>query len=369
MKRRVDVGVDLHKGQFTVYWLREGEEKGKFERYLTDGEGYEVFEGKLKAAAEAGSEVRVAVETTGSARYFKNRIERQGIGVKVINTLKFKVVNESVKKTDRHDAARIAEFLAKDMLPEARLCSEESEALRRLVKSRKVLVRAVVSIKNQIHGLLLGFGIELAARTLQSKKNRRKILGVLEEQGLAGGAVEPLFETIDRLEEEVKKIERLIEERTKGDRTVELLKTIPGAGAITAATVRAFVDDIGRFEGYKHLCSYAGLAPWVQDSNRRERHGRITKRGPEELRTALVQIVVGMVRNKRRTGAYRIMERYAAMKPVKGSGKTIIATARKLAKVIFYMLKNNEPFDPGRMTDPDLKKAAREMSLAVVSVA
>lgn len=116
-------------------------------------------------------------------------------------------------------------------------------------------------------------------RTLQSKKNRRKILGVLEEQGLAGGAVEPLFETIDRLEEEVKKIERLIEERTKGRPYGGVVEDNTGCGAITAATVRAFVDDIGRFEGYKHLCSYAGLAPWVQDSNRRERHGRITKRG------------------------------------------------------------------------------------------
>lgn len=369
MKKRVNVGVDLHKGQFTVYWLSDGEEKGKFEKYLTNPAGYGEFERKLTEAGEAGCEVRVAVETTGSARYFKNRIERLGIGVKVINTLKFKVVNESVKKTDKHDAATIAEFLAKDMLPEARLCSEESEALRRLLKSRKVLVRTVVSIKNQIHGLLLGFGIEIAERTLQSKKNRRKILSVLEEQGLAGGAVEPLFETIDRLEEEVKKMGRLIEERTKGDRTVELLKTIPGSGVITAATVRAFVDDIGRFAGYKQLCSYAGLAPWVQNSNMRERHGRITKRGPEELRTALVQMVLGMVRNKRRTAGYRIMERYAMMKQVKGSGKSIIATARKLAKVIWFMLKNNEPFDPVRMTDPALKEAAREMSLAAMSVA
>lgn len=257
----------------------------------------------------------------------------------------------------------------KDMVPEARLCSEESEGLRRLLKSRKVLVGTVVRIKNHIHGLLLGSGIELAERSLQSKKNRRKLLRVLEEQGLTGGAVEPLVETIDRLEEEVKKLENLIKERTKGDRTVELLKTIPGSGLITATTVRAFVDDIGRFGSYKQLCSYAGLAPWVQNSNRRERHGRITKRGPEELRTALVQMVLGMVRNKKRTVGYRIMERYVAMKRVKGSGKTIVATARKLAKVIFYMLKRNEPFDPVRMADPALKAAAYEMSLAALSVA
>lgn len=129
----------------------------------------------------------------------------------------------------------------------------------------------------------------------------------------------------------------------KAGRTVELVKTIPGVGVITAATVREYVDDINRFRGYKQLSSYAGLAPWVQNSNQRERQGRITKRGPEELRAALVQIVLGMVRNRRRTGAYRIMER--------------------------YVLKNNEPFDPVRMTDPVLKEAAREMRWAVMLTA
>jgi len=369
MKRKVYVGVDLHKGQFTVYWLREGEEKGRFERYPTKLSGYEGFERKLQAEQEAGYAVEVAVETTGNARYFKNRVERLGIRVRVINTLKFKVVTESAKKTDKHDAATIAEFLAKDMVPEAWVCSEESEELRRLLKSRRSLVRTIVSIKNQIHGLLWGMGLESARRSLQSKKSRRKLLHVLEEQGLAGGAVEPLVGIIGRLEEEVKKLEGLIEERTKADRTVELLRTIPGTGLITAATVRAFVDDRGRFKGYKQLCSYAGLVPWVQNSHQRERYGRITKRGPEELRTALVQMVLGMVRNQKRTLGYRLIQRYRAMKQVKGSGKSIVATARKLAKVIYYMLKKNEPFDPGRMTDPELRKAAVELDVATMSVA
>ena len=32
---------------------------------------------------------------------------------------------------------------------------------------------------------------------------------------------------------------------------VELIRTIPGAGLITAATVRAYTDDIKRFPSYK----------------------------------------------------------------------------------------------------------------------
>ena len=78
------------------------------------------------------------------------------------------------------------------------------------------------------------------------------------------------------------------------------------------------------------------------------------------LRTALVQIVLEMVRS-RRTNEYRIMKRYRDMKSYKGSGKTIVATARKLSKIIWYMLKNDTLFDPFRMTDPKIERIINEM--------
>ena len=283
----------------------------------------------------------------------------------MINTLKFKVVNESVKKTDRHDARTIAEFLEKGMLPEARLCSEASEELRRLLNSRRVLVRTVVALKNQVHGLLLGYGIEMPRASLQSQKKRRRVLTVLEEHELAGLAVKPLMETIDRVGEEVKKLEKILAQKVSENRVVELLMTIPGTGLITATTVRAYVDDISRFCGYKDFSSYAGLAPWVQNSNERERYGNITKRGPEPLRTALVQMVLGMVRMRKTTGSYRLMLRYRAMKPHKGSGKTIIAIARKLSKIVWYMLQRDESFDLTQMTDPEIRRIAVKMRAEV----
>jgi len=49
------------------------------------------------------------------------------------------VINESVKKTDKHDAATIAEFLSKDMLPESKLCSETSEQLKAALESAEHL--------------------------------------------------------------------------------------------------------------------------------------------------------------------------------------------------------------------------------------
>ena len=366
---RMSVGVDLHKGQFTVYWRKENESGGRNARYGTTDHGYGQFEGELEAMTGLGYGVTVAVESTGNTRYFKNRVEKLGIPVVVVNTLKFKIVNESVKKTDRHDASTIAEFLEKDMLPEARLCSQESEELRRLLKTRSTLVRSIVVVKNQIHGMLLSMGIESARGSLQSKKERRRVQDVLAAQQLSGAAVDPLFETIDCLHAEVKKLEKIIEKMTEADPVVQLIRTIPGAGLITAATIRAYLDDIRRFATAKQLAAYAGVVPWVQNSAERERHGRITKRGPTELRTALVQVVLGMVRLKRRTGGYRIMERYDRLKRAKGSGRSIIATARTLSEIIWNMLDRNEPFDEIQMKNRDIRRKAIEMRAAAFDAA
>jgi transposase len=167
---------------------------------------------------------------------------------------------------------------------------------------------------------------------------------------------------MERLEENVKTIEAELRTLTAGGRVVELLLTIPGCAEICAWTIRAFTDDIGRFSSAKKFTAYTGLAPWVQNSNETIHHGSITKRGPEELRTALMQVVMGMRRLKQQTCDFRLMERYEALKGRKGSGKSIIATARKAAVIIWHMLSAGEVFNVSQMVDRRLAKKAESMS-------
>lgn len=361
----VNVGVDLHKTQFTTCARTpDGQELGK---YPTTDYGYEAFLREMSIWQGKGEEVRVGVESTGNTRYFRDVMEANGIGVTVVNPLKFKVVNESVKKTDKRDASVIAEFLEKDMLPESQLCSRESEQLRRLLNIRDSLVTAQVKIKNQIHGLLTAEGMEGIKRgELKSKKGRKRTLDTLEQRK-SGLVVQPLFDMIENLEENVNLIEKQLRELTEGDRMVELLRTIPGCGEKTAWTIRAYTDDISRFMSPKKYAAYAGLVPWVQTSNETMRYGKITKRGPKQLRTALVQLVMGLRRMKEKTLSWRLMQRYEAMKGRKGSGKSIIATARKMATIIWHMLANDTPFSVGMMIASELTNKSESMSRAALT--
>jgi transposase len=286
----------------------------------------------------------------------------------VVNTLKFKVINESVKKTDKHDARTLAEFLSKDMIPEAHLCSWESEELRRLLHVRRTLTRAVVTVKNQIHGMMNAHGLESLKGGLQSEKGRQRILGALtgiDTDPVTGLVAQQLFQTISLLLGQIKDLVKTLEQKVANDEVVKRLQTIPGCGLITASTIRAALDDIGRFPGPKQFAAYAGLVPWVQCSNTSMHYGKITKRGPEELRTALVQLVLGMYRS-RVTAEFRIMKSYRYMKSNKGSGKSIIATARKLAVIIWQMLSEKKDFDPEKMLDHNLNRKAVSMRAASI---
>ena len=115
------------------------------------------------------------------------------------------------------------------------------------------------------------------------------------------------------MEASVKTIERQLVELTKDDPMVKRLLTIRGCGNITAWTIRAYTEDISRFSNAKKYAAFCGLVPWVQDSNETVHHGKITKHGPQELRTGFVQLVLG-IRRCKDTSDWRMMQRYEYMK-------------------------------------------------------
>jgi transposase len=354
------IGVDLHKNQFTVYVLYKNGE-GKLYVYETTDQGYEDFIKVLNLCNEKGFKVYIAVESTGNTRYFKSRIEKSGFSVKVINTMRFKVVNETINKTDKKDAKTIAEFLLKDIIPEAKLCSEKSELLRRLVSVRKVLVSSKVKMKNQIHGILLGMGIKTKNGQLNSIKGRKKIIENLKATNNTNhNIIELLVNNIEDIEKNLKKIEKEMEEMTKDDRVVEILKSISGTGRVCAITARAHIDDIKRFDHYKKLSSYAGLVPYVKCSDEKKYYGNITKHGPSDLRVALVQMVLGMIRCKSERNNI-LMIQYRNIKKRKGSGKALIAIARKLTKLVWTLLTNDELYDSKKLSHENLLKKVQSM--------
>jgi transposase len=354
---RLCVGIDLHKTQFTTCALTEEGECLLEKKYRTIEEGYTEFIQEMHNQEQEGLSIEVAVETTGNARFFKNQMEKEGFLVKVVNTNKFKVITLSTKKTDANDAATLAYYLMKGMLPEAHLCDQTSEEIRRMLKTRSILVQSTVKIKNQIHGMMLGYGIETKAAQFQSKKKRQELINDLADHNYSdytASSLKVMLDILDEISEKIKEVEKHLEEMVRANEDVELLMSVPGIGINTATTIAAYTADLERFGGdYKKFASYVGIVPSVHNSNESSHYGRITKHGPQELRTAFVQAALGMIRLTKVTSEWRIIKEYQRRKADKGSGRAIIALARKITRIIFVMLTKRERFNPDLMRCED----------------
>lgn len=80
----------------------------------------------------------------------------------------------------------------------------------------------------------------------------------------------------------------LVDEVTQDQSEEEkIIMSIPGFGKQLAASVHHELGDISRFDNRKALIAYAGLDPTVRQSGQLHTTGRISKRGPSQLRRAL----------------------------------------------------------------------------------
>jgi hypothetical protein len=83
----------------------------------------------------------IVVEITGNTRVFFDVVVPHVVRVVVVNTSQFKVIRQSVKKTDPHDARALMLYLSKNMLPEGRMKDKEHGQLASLTQTRDTLMK------------------------------------------------------------------------------------------------------------------------------------------------------------------------------------------------------------------------------------
>ena len=104
-------------------------------------------------------------------------------------------------------------------------------------------------------------------------------------------------------------------------------------------TVLAAMGEIDRFETPKHLVSYAGLAPGVEQSGTKNRAKPITKEGRKELRWAMVEVAWRAVR------ADPVWKRrFEELKRRKHANDAITIIAHQLLTVVWHVLTRQQPY-------------------------
>lgn len=326
------VGVDLHTNSLTACYLEEGEEI-RFKAYQLTPSALRCFKQSLHECDE------LAVEATGNTEFFIEAINTAVSRIVVVNPRAFKVIRNSVKKTDKHDARALAYFLSKDMLPEARRKSKAHQKVGSLAQTRDKFVKSRTYFMNKVHGILNTCGIKLKKESLGTEKGLQRVLTHQIDE-VSRFEVEVLVDQIRVLNDSIKKLDKKLVEVGSQLEGHKNLVSIKGVGDRSAAILLSAIGDVNDFEDESKLFAYFGIVPRVSNSNETERSGRITKRGTKLGRTTLVQCTLIAIRYSRYLRKF-----YDRIKARKGSGKAIIATAKKMLSIIYKTLKNNWVFE------------------------
>jgi len=349
-------GLDVHRDFAQVAIWQDGLVRQAGQIAMT-AEALRVFADSLAPTDE------VALEATGNTnaivRALRGRVARIVVG----NPQKTRAIAEAKVKTDKVDAAILAQLLAADYLPAVWVADEETQARRRQVARRAHIVRQRTRLKNQVQAVLHR---NLIPRCPAADLFGRKGRAWLAEQPLPADerqAVSALLRQLDFHGEELRLIDRELARVALGCQDTKRLMTIPGVDVTVAMSITAAVGDFQRFCSPDKLVSYLGLNPRVKQSGGQPAsHGRITKQGRAHARGMLVEAAWVAVKTPGPLRAF-----YERVRARRGMQIAVVATARKLTVLCWHMIARGEDYAFARPSLTAKKLRALELQAGMPS--
>src|SRR5829696_6097298 len=343
-------GLDVHREFAQVAIWQDGHVRQAGQIAATP-EGLRAFADSLAATDE------VAIEATCNTHAIAKLLQPRVARVVISDPQKTRAIAEAKVKTDKVDAAVLAQLLAADYLPAVWLADDATHALRRQVARRAHIVRQRTRLKNQVQAILHRNLIpRCPAADLFGHKGRRW----LAEQALPGDerqAVAALLRQLDFHGQELAIIDAELGRVALASVEVKRLMTIPGVDATVALSIVAAVGDFGRFRAPAKLVSYLGLNPRVRQSGGQPAsHRRITKQGRAHARGMLVEAAWAASKTPGPLHAF-----YERVRARRGMHIAVVATARKLATLCWHLVVSDQDYAFQRPSLTDKKLRALEL--------
>ena len=346
------VGLDVHKDSVAVAVAEAGRSPAR--RVATVPFEWNALRRVLKRLGEP-STIACCYEAGPTGYGLARTLRAEGWDCDVIApSLIPKRAGERIK-TDRRDAAKLAQNLRAGELVAVAVPDEAGEAIRDLERARDDAKKAERVARHQLSKFLPRHGRIYTGKTSWNDAHRAWIVKQefaepAQRHVLADGlaAVEAASLRAAQL------TERLREAAADWDRAplVQALQALRGVEFVTAVTVAAEIGDFRRFATAGDFMSYVGLVPSERTSGLTRRQGPITKTGNAHVRRLLVESAWHYRRQPRMSKALR--ERSAGVAPGvcaiawkaqarlhnrlkrllgrgKPSGEAVVAVARELA--------------------------------------
>ena len=333
-------GFDLHKKYATISVRDEnGKEIYKTLRCM-DLRGY---------INSLNNKDIVVVEAVNNAFYWADEIEKQGAICLVINPFKFKMIRESIIKTDRKDSINLSLALWISMtskefkIPTVYKPDPEIRELRKLFSQYQLINKQIRQYKNSIQAVLVENGIMMTNVEKERLLNPRHGLDVFDSLKVTRTSrvctIMSLFllwnlqDQKELLKREIFKAGLPLEDKMK------LLITIKGVTPLLALGFLADIGDITRFKSVRQMNSYLGVVPTVKSSGGKTKMGSINRQSRNLSRSLFTQGIIHFVKD-----SSTLFDFYESVKKRRGVGRSRIAVLRKLFSIMRRMLLNNEEY-------------------------
>jgi transposase len=296
---------------------------------------------RLTTAFEGFGPMRILLETGTESEWVAETLEAAGHEVVVADPNYGPMYGDLQRrvKTDRRDVAALAEANRRGWYRSAHRTSAAQRATKQILRSRRLLVQMRTGAVSLLRSLLRQSGYRLATgrcETVPARVARLALPPALAE------TVAPLGRQIAALTTEIEALDARLQARTASDVVVARLRSVPGIGLIVATTFRAFVDRHERFAHAGQVSAALGLVPREDSSAERRHRGHITKAGPPELRSLLIQAAWVCWRH---TGSASLRAWADRLAGRRGRRIAVVALARRLSRILFALWRDNTTFD------------------------
>ncbi|MBI4403093.1 MAG: IS110 family transposase [Deltaproteobacteria bacterium] len=150
----------------------------------------------------------------------------------------------------------------------------------------------------------------------------------------------------ERLNQQLFDLQEEIEQLLSDNKDYQIMKSVPGIGPLIALTILAEAGDLRRFRYERQFLKYCGLNLSTEQSGVSRGFSRISKRGNPRLRRVFWQAARGAIYTCKENNFTHKYERYVRTNPDNSNlkRKARVATAAKVARVVFGLIKKNERY-------------------------
>jgi len=140
-------------------------------------------------------------------------------------------------------------------------------------------------------------------------------------------------------------VDEVGQEIEKTNSLIANLKTIPGVAEKTIAALISECGDLSRFPTIPKFIGYLGLFPNENSSGNSKSIGHLSKRGSPLVKHALYMSALScLIHNTQLKQLYDTKRSQG-----KSKKEALIAVSRKIAVIIYSIVKYNVPYDPNRV--------------------